>query len=402
MSRFFNLFTCSFCIFAISICSITYVAIQGIAPSVLKNFDIVSFYTGGLIINKGENANLYNINTQYKWQRTISYQTKTFTKPFVNPPFVALFFSPFTRFPFNQIYPIFAFFNAGLFLIAFLFFIKGQAWLLKDNRYVFFFIFTLFYMPLYETLLQGQLSFFLFSGIIGSWYAFKHQRAFQAGIALSLFLIKPHLLCIPILLLIWKRQWYALIGLLVSASIVTTISLALVGFRSSVAYLQLLLKSLFNAGDYRMFPQTEPTLRGFLQYLSHTDSLASIGVPFVIGITLIGVIFFFIWKGLWNVKDEKFDIQWASLIIVVFLTSIHSYYYDFVLLLFPYLILLRSIRSHIWFYCLGISIDFVMLLFFLLGPWQSFFSLYMILLLGILAILSSRWYYTEAFVLGQP
>ncbi len=201
-------------------------------------------------------------------------------------------------------------------------------------------------------------------------------------------------------LLIWKKQWRALLGLFLSASGLVILSVWLIGLHTIIMYLQFISTSLFNTDNYRMFPQTEPTFRGFLQYLSHSDSLSMIIIPFFIAIVMFCFILFAVWKGQWNGKNKKFDIQWAVLIVVILLTSIHSYYYDLVLLLIPYSILLKSIRSNLLLYCSGIGIDFVMFIFFLLGPWQSFFALFLILLLGILAILSSRWYHTEAFVLG--
>ncbi len=236
MSRFFNLFTVSFLIFAISIYSITYVAVHEISSPILSNFDIVSFYTGGLIVDRGERANLYNRDTQYTWQATVSHLGKSSLKPFINPPFVALFFAPFTRISFRQTYIIFAFLNTTLFLITIYFFMKEQFVILKDNRYIFFLLWILFYMPIYANLLQGQLAFFLFSGLMISWYAFKCQKSLQAGIALSLFLIKPYLLCIPVFLLIWKKQWRALLGLFLSASGLVILSVWLIGLHTIIIF----------------------------------------------------------------------------------------------------------------------------------------------------------------------
>ena len=132
--------------------------------------------------------------------------------------------------------------------------------------------------------------------------------------------------------------------------------------------------------DFYTIP-TEPTLRGFLQLLLHTHSLATIAIPLTISSLLAALLFFFVWKAPWNTKNELFDFQWAILLIIVIITSLHTDYQDLLLLLFSCIILLRTIHKYLYFYSVAIGINMLLLISV---PKPSILVIFSITLLGML------------------
>ena len=253
--------------------------------------------------------------------------------PFLNPPFLALFFSPLARFPISVAYIFFSIINIFLAMAAFCFlaFPTGKK---SFAQTITLFVFLIFYSPVWIALLQGQWSFLLLLSFIFASYLFSKNKKFLAGNPLSLLLIRPHLLLLPVLLLIIKRQWKMLSGLGFGIFIFTVISYATVGFTGLKDYMGLLSAIPFWGDKFTVHPILEPTLRGFLQSVFHTNLLLPILPIFVFGVLLT----------LFLVKKSLLSFNFACLITVVLFTSIHTNYHDLVLLLLPCVFIIKSIK----------------------------------------------------------
>lgn len=346
--------------------------------------DMRTFYTSAVMLRNGVKENLYNIPTIALWQKAIFHDVSHFNiNPFWNPPFVAILFFPLSFISFNNAYIIFAFLNTCI-ILACVYIILHE--LYPEKQYIkalFPLIFSFFYFPILLTICQGQLSFFLLGGIVFSWYAFKHKSFFVAGIALSLLLIKPYMILIPLILLFWKKQWRTLQGVFLSTGFLIVISIFTVGWSGLYKYGELLFNGLFAAENYSLFPQTEPTLRGLLQLIAHSNSLYVIIIPFLIGIVCIGLLFTLTWKGSFDTTNSRFDMQWGILVIMIILTSIHTNYYELTLLLLPYIILLKYSNKNRFLYIGGIILDAITFAFY---PQASLITSLIILVLGMLYV----------------
>ena len=82
----------------------------------LLSTDFRAFYTGGIMVKNGIHSNFYDLRTQYFWQHKLAPETNNQKQlmPFVYPPFVALLFSPLTKFTLQIAYSVWAFLNIVL------------------------------------------------------------------------------------------------------------------------------------------------------------------------------------------------------------------------------------------------------------------------------------------------
>src|SRR5208283_4551161 len=64
--------------------------------------DFASFYTAGTLVRRGLGADLYNLAAQWKVQREFASEVKIRQGPlpYIRPPFEALLFSVFARWPY--------------------------------------------------------------------------------------------------------------------------------------------------------------------------------------------------------------------------------------------------------------------------------------------------------------
>ena len=328
---FFLLFT----IFSILFFFLAYLLIIKTASLSLSGLDFRALYTAGIMINHGVSAGFYNLSTQFFWQNSIfNLPSKIYLMPFLNPPFIALFFSPLAELPIRTAYIFFSIANTILAIIVFYLLcssVNKKSFVQTVTLFLFFVCFS----PVWITLLQAQWSFLLLLGFVLASYLFPKNKKFLAGLSFCLFLIRPHLLLLPVLLLVVKRQWKALLGLGFGVFIFTLISYLLVGFKGLKNYIELLSSAPFWGDKLTVHPTLEPTLRGFLQSVLHTNLILPVLPFFIFGALLT----------IFLMKNSLFNFNFATLVTVTLFTSIHTNYHDLVLLLLPCVFIIISIKK---------------------------------------------------------
>jgi hypothetical protein len=96
---------------------------------------------------------------------------------------------------------------------------------------------------------QGQLTMLPFFAWLGfAWFQAQGQPG-KAGLALALGLVKPQLVLLPLLLLVWKRDWAALRPFVAVAAAMALVSMAVSGPAVLLEYPRFLLQSTSWTGD---------------------------------------------------------------------------------------------------------------------------------------------------------
>lgn len=360
-------------IFLVMVSSLVFLSI----PS-MEKLDFRAFYTGGMMINMGIKGDFYNLQTQYKLQHLIfPGLPENRILAFYNPPFVALLYSLLALFPVTVAYIIVGIVNMIILLICFILLYMN----VDKKKNTSFFIFLLLFPPIYMCFAQGQSSFLLLLAVTASWYCLKRNKLFLAGISLALLAVKPHLLILPLALLIWKKQWQVLKGSLLVIGIFAIISLQAVGLQAIKQYFAFLLISTSFGERNGIHPGIEPTLRGLLHMIFQTNLFSVIWIPFFFGLYVLFILFFKAWQGKWDTKSKMFDQQWAILVLMIVLTSIHTNYHDLVLLIFPFIIFLNSIENIYRRTIFGIVTNLVFVFFFIPASLLVPFFIYCLFLL---------------------
>ncbi|MEN6438994.1 MAG: glycosyltransferase family 87 protein [Syntrophobacter sp.] len=301
--------------------------------------DFLAFYNAGKIYLMGQLDNIYNINDQIVFQKSITYPywSDNFS-PFINPPFIAIFFSLFSHH--NYIFGLILWWLFGLCLfLATTKIIKYELRSLNlYNTYQLMHIAFLF-PPTWLWFIYGQntsISLFLYT--VG-YLLLRRGKDFYAGLFLGLLIYKPQLGIGITCLLLFKSRFSAVAGTILSAGICVAVCFA-ASKAATIKYLEI-APSLMDIIRLHGIGIGYPTwgvhsFFGFSSLLLDSISVTLANwTTCLLTIAGISFIFFISLNRKWDPPSRKWDTLLASTFAVGLLISPHLFSYDLMLLLLP-------------------------------------------------------------------
>jgi len=302
--------------------------------------DFRIFYTAGLMIRRGQAHILYNDDVQLTTQR--EFVSPEFPLedplPYNHPPFEALLYVPFTHLPYLPAYSLWFLVNLGLLAVA-IHVIRPWVPTLASQFAGPLLLIPLAFFPVAYALMQGQDSILLMVLYCLSYAAFRRRQAMRAGIYLGLGLFKFHLVLPFAFILLLKRQWRALVGVVLSASSEIAVSLALVGWKELLEYPRYAWHVNRRRLTFVIAPENMPNLRGLLTGWSGLGEarlwleLALIIVSFALLVWAARQ-----WKTADVINPAVWDAGISVSMIATFLVGYHGYNQDLSILLLPLLL----------------------------------------------------------------
>jgi hypothetical protein len=223
----------------------------------LPRVDFGMFYSSALLL-KQEPQNLYNPDRQTDYLHAATGLVgENHYLPFAYPPFVAFLFEPLTALSYRCAF--FVMLGINIALVTFTFW-----WLTSRLRYsadqiLTFLILASAALPLYAFLFLGHLTSLSFLFLSLFIIEIMGTRKWRAGLWTGLLLFKPILFPVPLLLILWKRQWKALALFVGTAFPLLLFSLILVGWDGIRANARMLLLMT----DDSLLPKNQ-SLRGLV------------------------------------------------------------------------------------------------------------------------------------------
>lgn len=313
----------------------------------LLGTDFRAFYTGGQMILNGVSRDFYTLSTQYNWQHSfvpeMSHQSQLM--PFIYPPFVAVPMALIAHFPFEVAYIVYMLWNIAL--LVTLYFLSMRILKQAETKIkVIIVAMTIAFLPILFAVMQGQLSLLLAIALLNAWFSLRLGKNIHSGLWLSLLLVRPYLIVVPLFVFILKRQIKVLVGLTIGSTALFLISFLLVGWTGLQNYINLLV-SAFNWGDaYTRHPQMMHSWNGFLSLMFNTNHLSGIslilwllGIIFAIGLLL------WTWRKHLMPQTDNFSLQWAILVLVMLFTSVHVNFHDLSVLIVPGILVILYITK---------------------------------------------------------
>ena len=286
--------------------------------------DYLQFYAAGVTLEQDNSDRLFDFNFQSDLELEIAGPELTNFHAFLNPPFLAWLFVPLSRLPY-----LWSFLAWSILSLSALYASIKMLGAEKPRRA---FLWALTWFPIFATLSFGQNSLLSLLILSLTYWLWKSQRNFLAGLTASLILFKPQLIIgIAILwLLRWRKDWKAILGLMISGCILAGLTFTLLP-KASADYLRLAIKFLPNMIYGDQFPLYHlHALRGFLILpFPGMTSLTEIAASLASLITLVLFIRFII-----NQK-ERLTICFAAAIAFTLIVTPHAMIYDWALLLIP-------------------------------------------------------------------
>jgi hypothetical protein len=191
-------------------------------------------------------------------------------------------------------------------------------------------------VPLAYGIVVGQFTAFYLLFFSISYRNFQQGRELRAGAWLGLLLVKPQLVVAPVLVLLYKRRFSALLGVMAVGAILGASSLVILGgngvkaFTTSWQYF-----SGFRAVHPSVYPPEFANWHGLLVNVL-PDAAESTGYFWT---TLLSILTFatlpIIWRDAWNPADQWFSIRLLATMAATLLGSYHGYIHGVALLLVP-------------------------------------------------------------------
>ncbi len=308
--------------------------------------DYLQFYSAGVTLRQGESAQLYNFDFQSQLEDSIAGPGQT-SYQFLTPPFFAWLFVPFSFLPYTW-----SFFTWSL--IGF-FFLWASIKLIAADQPIKSILWSLTWFPVFAAISFGQnslLSLFIFSLTYWLW---KKDRYFLAGLVGSLLLYKPQMvLGLGLLwLLEWRKSWKSLLGLGSGGVVLAGLCFWLLP-DASWAYLNLVRSYLPGLIYQDQFPIWHlHSLRGFWILLFPGNRWLSEGLSLLLSLTGIGVYLLY-----WHKNRANKSLLFAGMICLTIWVTPHAMIYDWSILLIPAIIfwqvyphlkpLLKTMYALIW------------------------------------------------------
>lgn len=310
--------------------------------------DFRAYYMAGKMLMSGVRDNFYNFDTQFTAQQQFAPELKDPKKvmPFFNPPFVALPVVIVSFLPFTSAYVIWLLVHAST-LIFYCFLVYRMLKKAPEVVRLVALALSITFLPAVNAVLQGQPSILLALALLLSFEHMRRGKDVRAGMWLSLLLIKPQFLVLPILLLIFRRRFKALLGLAGGVGALGLVSWFLIGFSGLKGYYQLVSKipAMAKLDAFTIHPQAMHTFKGYLHLAFGTNYTQDIRTFWFIGVAVVLVLLGFIWAKPGWVKSHSFYLQWASLIVVILFVSPHANFHDVSLLLVPGLLIVKYVSE---------------------------------------------------------
>lgn len=347
MPSFYRILTYLF--LGLYICTIVFITVNADKVLSMGN-DFQAQYGAARLQTMGKNV--YSLTEEAAVQ-TAATGRKTNTidaVPYINSPLTLLLLAPLGSLSFAGAYLAWASVLYVLLLICvYLLYrlydlvAREQGVAIQAQAKDLFLLAALVMHPVVIALFAGQLSLFLFVGVLGTYLFLKTDRDVWAGISLALLFVKPYLLAIPLLYLAYKRKWRVIASCVLVLIALYTVTWIWLGSGLFVRYAEL-GRSLFWIGDepMKIHLSRQIGLRGLVYALSQS----SIFTPIQLIIWLVWVAAACVLAFLrLSKQNEVVAHDWALVCMLMVLSAVHMHGHDGIILLFP--LLVWYVSSHI-------------------------------------------------------
>jgi hypothetical protein len=316
----------------------------------LGSQDFIEYWSAGQLLMTG--ANPYDFDALYALQQTVGYSN---ADPMImwNPPWLLVWIFPIFFLPFAE--AAVSWLIVSLVLVLFSGILVWRTLSPKglQEKVMIPVIATITFLPLLFALALGQMSTLIVLGLAGFMYFMKNHRPFLAGLFLSLTMVKPHivyLLWIAVVFwIITQRDWRLTSGICVMMI-------------SSVAVLWIVLPDWlsFYYGALKTPPLywTTPTAGTYLRLVFFKNWTQAHFLPTIVtGLLFAGYL-----------VNKRPMLKWENavppLLLVSLPTAAYGWSFDQIILLIPYLYIvtkifgdeLRTHGNYRWLLVLGLVI----------------------------------------------
>ncbi len=294
--------------------------------------DFLTFYIAGKMVRTGQGAALYDLAAQNTMRQAI-FSTPSLA-PYFYPPLYAWLFVPFSWLSYAPAAILWMALNLGCLWLSVRLLAPNHPWA---------FGWALTFIPAWAAIAAGQTSAITLLLLSLVYILWQQERLWAGGLVCSIMIYKVPLLSGVVLLWLfeWKRDWRALIGLILGGGLLASLNLSLAP-QASLAFVKF-SSELPSWIRTQGFPFSGFfSVRGFWLLLlpGHPTWADSLYLACV-GMALLGLHRF------WCQQRADRAIMFAGAICFTLLVTPHAFMYDWAILLLPAILLWQK-RTHDW------------------------------------------------------
>lgn len=198
------------------------------------------------------------------------------------------------------------------------------------------------FFPFLTGLHDGQLVNLLLGAFFFGYVSLERNQELRAGLWFGALWLKPQYAPVLFLVLIYKRRWSAVLGMIATGCLIVLTSLAVGGLGGIVGYIKMLLNKYPSfTGGVAIDPTQMISWRALV--VNVLPNAATLGIALTVVLSVLSLaVLVPIWRGSWLPRSPRFAAQMLATMMVTMLVAYHSQLHGLVLCMVPGAILLAT------------------------------------------------------------
>lgn len=311
---------------------------------IFYGYDFPAFYAAAHMVADGSGHLIYDVEAVGRRELEIvgAPVGGTGVLAYFNPPFFALLLAPLSLVSIDRAFQLWTLFNLALLAASVLMLRALTPELSRKARWTLILAFVTL-VPITYGLAHGQFSLILLTSWSGAYLLLRRNHDAWAGAALAPLLIKPELLIVVAIYVAWKRRWAVFATLAPITVAAVLVSLWVAGLASAIDYPAYLMDSTqwHGAGvtSRLMFDWNGIVAMAWDAPASRLR-LALVAVLSIATVVLAARA----WRGGFDARSGRFELQWLTLTIATILVDPHFYLQDTIMLALPAFAFLNAVE----------------------------------------------------------
>jgi hypothetical protein len=326
----------------------------GSRETILDSSDFPQYLSAASMIKEGQGNFIYDVQKQSSEIAKIVYPSTKAKPPFRNPPFVTLFYYPFSAFSLSKAYGKFSILN---FSIVMLIIYLSISYFKNLSKFAFTLILPFAYYPIVLNIIRGQVSLYLDLAVLLTYFWLDANPLFS-GMAYSFLSIKPQFFVVglPFIMILSKDRKRFLAGVILASAALAAISVYMSGFIALVDYPSFVLST-------EKIASGSPTNVMFSLYNFLSFILGELSVRNSIFILIVHLLLYIATLYLF-VRTYKYqrELAFAAALIFIVLYAIHVLPYDLAIITTSIFILVDQVFSDINYWLKSVLLLIVMMI----------------------------------------
>lgn len=292
------------------------------------------------MVSEGRGADIYSLDAQLAGQRRLIAEGylqlapgENLKYPYPYAPFIAVLLSPLSGVSPNVAWAAWDLINLGCMAWGLWYLLSSLA--LPKNARLLLLLGGLTSFPFVVNLEQGQSSGVVMLGLGLGIGLLKQGRDLPAGLALGLLLLKVQWLPFFLLILLWKRRWRALAGIVATGCVLIGVTTLMAGLGWIPGYVDMLGRAQSYARELLLDPWYSHSLAGGITALIGGNTDAIVRITNLVAMIGAAGLLLWVWRGKWEPGDSRWAGAMALLVLAAMLTNPQLNTHDLCLLVVP-------------------------------------------------------------------